>query len=96
MDLKTCLVVFTLVLRFSEVMLETDERQPYFINTRGFGKRSLEYEEEDAPNKTVKRGIFWNISKMMKHFEQFRNIDKGPIQTDMKNPANSYSYLVKI
>ena len=96
MDLKTYLVVFTLVLTFTEGILGTDEKQLHFMHTRSFGKRSLEYKGQDAPNMIVKRGIFWNISKMMKHFEQFRNIDKGPIQTDMKNPANSHSYLVKI
>ena len=59
MDLKTCLVVLYLVLRLTEVILVTDEKQPHFMHSRGFGKRSLEYEEEDAPNMIVKRGFVW-------------------------------------
>ena len=59
MDLKTGLVSF-------KVILGTDEKQPHFMHNRGFGKRSLECEEEDAPDMTVKRRLFWNISKLVK------------------------------
>jgi hypothetical protein len=93
MDLKTYLVVFTLVITFTEGILGTDEKQLHFMHTRGCGKRSLEYEGQDAPDMTVKRGIFWNISKMMKHFDQSSQRNKGPIQTDLKNPENVQAML---
>ena len=93
MDLKTCLVVFTLVIRFTEVYLETDEKQPYLIHTRGFGKRSLDFEREDAPNMIVKRGFVWSNSKLMRNFEQSRQRNMGRIQTEMKNPANVQAML---